>query len=171
MEKRAPEKQARVRDARSAPRQSAPAVDEPREAPVETASTEELDQVVSLLGDMDIEVESVEETALAEDPAEKPAEPNARGPRGLLQSRSHGGRMETRGDEDRPVAARRRRVRKVLRPWKPTYAEPLLWIAVGVAIVGVGLVLRGAKRLSLAQDNEAAPPRMVRSVERLRAPL
>ena len=77
MEKRAPEKKARVRDARSAPRQSAPAVDEPREAPVETASTEELDQVVSLLGDMDIEVESVEETALAEDPAEKPAEPDS----------------------------------------------------------------------------------------------
>ena len=77
MEKRAPEKKARVRDARSAPRQSAPAVDEPREAPVETASTEELDQVVSLLGDMDIEVEGVEETALAEDPAEKPAEPDS----------------------------------------------------------------------------------------------
>ena len=77
MEKRAPEKKARVRDARSAPRQSAPAVDEPREAPVETATTEELDQVVSLLGDMDIEVEGVEETALAEDPAEKPAEPDS----------------------------------------------------------------------------------------------
>jgi RNA polymerase primary sigma factor len=76
MEKRAPEKKARVRDARPAPRQSAPVVDEPREAPAEAAGTEELDQVVSMLGDMDIEVEGVEETALAEDTAEKPAEPD-----------------------------------------------------------------------------------------------
>jgi RNA polymerase primary sigma factor len=76
MEKRAPEKKARVRDARPTPRQAPAAVDEPREAPVETAAAEELDQVVSMLGDMDIEVEGVEETALAEDPAEKPAEPD-----------------------------------------------------------------------------------------------
>ena len=76
MEKRAPEKKARVRDARPAPRQSPVAAEEPREAPVETAAAEELDQVVSMLGDMDIEVEGVEETALAEDPAEKPAEPD-----------------------------------------------------------------------------------------------
>jgi RNA polymerase primary sigma factor len=77
MEKRAPEKKARVRDARPAPRQAPPvAADEPREAPVETAAAEELDQVVSMLGDMDIEVEGVEETALAEDTAEKPAEPD-----------------------------------------------------------------------------------------------
>jgi RNA polymerase primary sigma factor len=76
MEKRAPEKKARVRDARPTPRQAPAAVDEPREAPVETAAAEELDQVVSMLGDMDIEVEGVEETALAEDAAEKPAEPD-----------------------------------------------------------------------------------------------
>ena len=40
---------------------------------MEPAAAEELDQVVSMLGDMDIEVEGVEETALAEDTTEKAA--------------------------------------------------------------------------------------------------
>ena len=73
MEKRAAEKKTRVREARPDPR--SPAGEEPREVGAEPAAAEDLDQVVSLLGDMDIEVEGVEETALAEgDSAEKPAE-------------------------------------------------------------------------------------------------
>src|SRR5439155_20642073 len=45
-----------------------------RESPGEGAAPEELDQVVSMLGDMDIEVDTpVEETPLAEEP-EKAAE-------------------------------------------------------------------------------------------------
>jgi len=56
----------RPRPARNGP---APALhaDGP-EAPAEGAAPEELDQVVSMLGDMDIEVETVEETPLAEEP-------------------------------------------------------------------------------------------------------
>ena len=46
---------------------------EAREVPAEGTAPEELDQVVSMLGDMDIEVEVVEEVPLA-DEAEKPAE-------------------------------------------------------------------------------------------------
>jgi len=46
---------------------------EAREVPAEGTAPEELDQVVSMLGDMDIEVEAVEEAPLA-DEAEKPAE-------------------------------------------------------------------------------------------------
>src|SRR5581483_12251096 len=42
-------------------------------AAADGAAPEELDQVVSMLGDMDIEVDAVEETALAEEP-EKAAE-------------------------------------------------------------------------------------------------
>jgi RNA polymerase primary sigma factor len=41
---------------------------EPREMPAEGAAPEELDQVVSMLGDMDIEVDAVEEAPLAEEP-------------------------------------------------------------------------------------------------------
>src|SRR5262245_2207916 len=74
MEKRSPDKKPRARDARPPVRHAAaPAVEEPREPPGEQAA-EELDQVVSMLGDM--EVEGVEETALAEDTAEKPTEPD-----------------------------------------------------------------------------------------------
>src|SRR5262245_51050528 len=73
MEKRSPDKKARVRDARPRPRPVQTPVEEPAEAPVESAPAEELDQVVSMLGDMDIEVEGVEETALAEDSTEKAA--------------------------------------------------------------------------------------------------
>jgi RNA polymerase primary sigma factor len=78
MEKRSPEKKPRstgarpvVRPAPAAP----PGVEEARETAVE-AGAEELDQVVTMLGDMDIEVEGVEETALAEESTEKAAEPD-----------------------------------------------------------------------------------------------
>jgi RNA polymerase primary sigma factor len=76
MEKRPPDKKARVRDARPGPRPVQAPADEPHEAPVEPAAAEELDQVVSMLGDMDIEVEGVEETALTEETTEKAAEPD-----------------------------------------------------------------------------------------------
>jgi RNA polymerase primary sigma factor len=73
-EKRVEEKKHDVRP--RPPRQQAAVQSEPRdgrEAPAEGAAPEELDQVVSMLGDMDIEVEAVEETPLAEEP-EKAAE-------------------------------------------------------------------------------------------------
>jgi RNA polymerase primary sigma factor len=72
-EKRVEEKKPDVRP--RVPRPPAAAQGEPRdgrETPAEGAP-EELDQVVSMLGDMDIEVEAVEETPLAEEP-EKAAE-------------------------------------------------------------------------------------------------
>jgi RNA polymerase primary sigma factor len=75
-EKRVEEKKP---DVRARPPRPSPAIKEPRdgrEAPAEGAAPEELDQVVSMLGDMDIEVEAVEaveETPLAEEP-EKAAE-------------------------------------------------------------------------------------------------
>ena len=72
-EKRVEEKKPEVR---TRPPRPSPAIQEPRdgrEAPAEGAAPEELDQVVSMLGDMDIEVEAVEETPLAEEP-EKAAE-------------------------------------------------------------------------------------------------
>ncbi len=74
MEKRSPEKKVRVRNGRPGPRPVQAATEEPREAAGEPAAAEELDQVVSMLGDMDIEVEGVEETALAEESTEKTAE-------------------------------------------------------------------------------------------------
>src|SRR5213592_4914626 len=40
----------------------------PRPSPRLPPATEDLDQVVTMLGDMDIEVETVEDTALAEEP-------------------------------------------------------------------------------------------------------
>jgi RNA polymerase primary sigma factor len=77
MEKRSPEKKLlRVRDGRPGPRSVQAPAPGPREAPGEPAAAEELDQVVSMLGDMDIEVEGVEETALAEETTEKAAEPD-----------------------------------------------------------------------------------------------
>jgi RNA polymerase primary sigma factor len=76
MEKRSPEKKVRARDGRPGPRPIPAPAEEPREATVEPAAAEELDQVVSMLGDMDIEVEGVEETALAEEAAEKTEEPD-----------------------------------------------------------------------------------------------
>ena len=76
MEKRSPDKKVRVRDGRPGPRPLQAPAEEPRDAAVEPAATEELDQVVSMLGDMDIEVEGVEETALAEEAAEKTEEPD-----------------------------------------------------------------------------------------------
>src|SRR5262249_15335382 len=80
MEKRSHDKKPRPTGARPVVRPSpapvAPApAEEPREAAVE-AGAEELDQVVTMLGDMDIEVEAVEETALAEESAEKTPEPD-----------------------------------------------------------------------------------------------
>ena len=72
-EKRVEEKKHEVRPR---PPRAASAAQEPRdgrEATAEGAAPEELDQVVSMLGDMDIEVEAVEETPLAEEP-EKAAE-------------------------------------------------------------------------------------------------
>jgi RNA polymerase primary sigma factor len=79
MEKRSPEKKPRTAGARpmARPAPVAPAgVEEARETTVEAGAAEELDQVVTMLGDMDIEVEGVEETALAEEPTEKAAEPD-----------------------------------------------------------------------------------------------
>jgi len=61
---------ARNRVAPATAPQPAPAT---RDATPDAGATEELDQVVSMLGDMDIEVEAVEDTALAEEP-EKAAE-------------------------------------------------------------------------------------------------
>src|SRR5262245_40598254 len=75
MEKRSHDKKPRAGGARPMARPApaaAPAAEEPRDGAV-AAGTEELDQVVTMLGDMDIEVEAVEETALAEDSTEKPA--------------------------------------------------------------------------------------------------
>ena len=70
---------AEIRDAR--PRGSRPATavaNENRdngEMVGDGAAAEEIDQVVNILGEMDIEVEAVEETALAEEPSEKAEEP------------------------------------------------------------------------------------------------
>ena len=75
MEKRSNDKKPRAGGARPMVRPApaaAPASEEPRDGAV-GAGTEELDQVVTMLGDMDIEVEAVEETALAEESAEKTA--------------------------------------------------------------------------------------------------
>ena len=75
MEKRSSDKKPRAGGARPTVRPApaaAPASEEPRDGAV-GAGTEELDQVVTMLGDMDIEVEAVEETALAEESAEKTA--------------------------------------------------------------------------------------------------
>jgi RNA polymerase primary sigma factor len=68
-EKRTDEKkpEARPRPVRVAPAVHAEAHDG-REAANEPAAAEELDQVVSMLGDMDIEVDAVEETPLPEEP-------------------------------------------------------------------------------------------------------
>ncbi len=77
MEKRSEEKKPGARDGRPRHRPvaaSAAAARDPRDiAGGEPAAPEELDQVVSMLGDMDIEVDAVEEAPLAEE-AEKPAE-------------------------------------------------------------------------------------------------
>jgi RNA polymerase primary sigma factor len=82
MEKRSHDKKPRPAGARpmARPAPAAPpgptGVEEPREAPVD-AGAQELDQVVTMLGDMDIEVEGVEETALAEgETTEKAPEPD-----------------------------------------------------------------------------------------------
>jgi RNA polymerase primary sigma factor len=75
MEKRSNDKKPRAGGARPMVRPApaaAAASEEPRDGAV-GAGTEELDQVVTMLGDMDIEVEVVEETALAEESAEKTA--------------------------------------------------------------------------------------------------
>jgi len=70
---------AEIRDARArGPRPAAAVANEGRDngemVAGEGAAPEELDQVVNILGEMDIEVEAVEETALAEEPdkAEEP---------------------------------------------------------------------------------------------------
>jgi RNA polymerase primary sigma factor len=72
MEKRSPEKKPRAREPRPASRNGTPP-EEPRDA-TDAAAPEELDQVVSMLGDMDIEVDTVEEAAIGEENGEK-AEP------------------------------------------------------------------------------------------------
>jgi RNA polymerase primary sigma factor len=82
-EKRAEEKKSPVAGVRPRPARAAAAgapaaahaeVRDGREAASDGAATEELDQVVSMLGDMDIEVDAVEEAALPEEP-EKAVEP------------------------------------------------------------------------------------------------
>jgi RNA polymerase primary sigma factor len=62
----------RVRGSRAAAAVSTEARD--GEMVADGAAPEELDQVVNILGEMDIEVDAVEETALAEEPAEKTEE-------------------------------------------------------------------------------------------------
>jgi RNA polymerase primary sigma factor len=72
MEKRSNEKKSRPRDGRPTGRAAA-ATAEARDGAADGAAPEEIDQVVSMLGEMDIEVEGVDETALAEgETAEKP---------------------------------------------------------------------------------------------------
>jgi len=75
MEKRSHEKKSREREGRGGSR----AVPGPPAAVndadvVDAAAPEEIDQVVSMLGDMDVELEGVEESALTEEPAEKAVE-------------------------------------------------------------------------------------------------
>ncbi|HLK13073.1 MAG TPA: RNA polymerase sigma factor RpoD [Candidatus Binatia bacterium] len=78
MAKRSEEKKDAPRAERSRAHVGAPS---PRDGdgreigPEQSAGPEELDQVVSMLGDMDIEVDTVEETPLAEGEPEKAAEP------------------------------------------------------------------------------------------------
>jgi len=75
MEKRSHDKKPRVREPRPGSRTAPGAPGEVRDRDVvDSAAPEELDQVVSLLGDMDVEIEGVDETALAEESADKPAE-------------------------------------------------------------------------------------------------
>ncbi|TMA38261.1 MAG: hypothetical protein E6J79_07570, partial [Deltaproteobacteria bacterium] len=69
MRPEAPAHAARNRVAPATAPQPAPAT---RDATPEPGATEEIDQVVSMLGDMDIEVETVEDTALAEEPEKAP---------------------------------------------------------------------------------------------------
>ncbi len=74
VEKRVQEKKPSAPEPRTRPgRGPALAHAEARDIPAEGTAPEELDQVVSMLGDMDIEVETVEEAPIAEE-AEKPAE-------------------------------------------------------------------------------------------------
>jgi RNA polymerase primary sigma factor len=73
MEKRSNEKKPRTREGRGNGRASA-ATAEARDGTADGAAPEELDQVVSMLGEMDIEVEGVEETALAEGESAEKAE-------------------------------------------------------------------------------------------------
>jgi RNA polymerase primary sigma factor len=75
LEKRHDEKKHRVADVRSRPGRGAAAAHaeardprDAREVPSEGTPPEELDQVVSMLGEMDIEVEAVEDAPLAEEP-------------------------------------------------------------------------------------------------------
>jgi len=73
VEKRVEEKKVRAEPSHAPRARVAPAV-APQPAPAtreptpEAPATEDLDQVVTMLGDMDIEVETVEDTALAEEP-------------------------------------------------------------------------------------------------------
>ena len=73
VEKRVEEKKVRAEPSH-APRARVAPVAAPQPAPAtreptpEAPATEDLDQVVTMLGDMDIEVETVEDTALAEEP-------------------------------------------------------------------------------------------------------
>jgi RNA polymerase primary sigma factor len=76
MDKRSEAKKDGGAEPRPRPRLApAPPDAEAREMGPDGAAPEELDQVVSMLGDMDIEVEPVDEAALTEEPAEKVAEP------------------------------------------------------------------------------------------------
>ena len=77
IEKRSDDRKHAAREPRQRPRMSPGEPTELREQGemgAEAAGPEELDQVVSMLGDMDIEVDTVDETAIAEGEAEKPAE-------------------------------------------------------------------------------------------------
>ncbi len=73
MEKRSNEKKPRPRDGRPGGRVATATAEARDGGSADGAAPEELDQVVSMLGEMDIEVEGVDETALAEgETAEKP---------------------------------------------------------------------------------------------------
>jgi RNA polymerase primary sigma factor len=77
-QKRHDEKKSPLPDGRPRPTRAAAAVEaearDPREIGGDGAGPEELDQVVSMLGDMDIEVDSVEESPLVEEPEKAEAE-------------------------------------------------------------------------------------------------
>jgi RNA polymerase primary sigma factor len=74
MAKRSEDKKEAPRPERARPRSGLPSNGQ-EVGPETAAEPEELDQVVSMLGDMDIEVDAVEETPLAEAEPEKVAEP------------------------------------------------------------------------------------------------
>ena len=145
-EKRVEEKKVELRP-RPARGGAAPAHAEAREVPADGAAPEELDQVVSMLGDMDIEVDAVEETSRSPrsreggrgrvDGEEQPeAEETERAPGRDRRSGAHvppgdgrraaplprGRGRDRQGDRDR--RARGARGRLLARSRAPVRAEP-----------------------------------------------